>query len=66
MLVAFQTFSKNRGDICQVKVHHRYQQHWRQIFATETAGVVDTGGKFATGVNDAGKKYATASESGGK
>jgi hypothetical protein len=25
-------------------------------FATSTAGVVDTGGKFATGINDTGGK----------
>jgi hypothetical protein len=28
-------------------------------FATGTAGVVDTGGKFATSVNDTGGKFAT-------
>jgi hypothetical protein len=28
-------------------------------FATSTAGVVDTGGKFATGVNVTGGKFAT-------
>jgi hypothetical protein len=33
-------------------------------FATDTAGVVDTGGKFATGVNDTGKNLPP--ESGGK
>jgi hypothetical protein len=27
-------------------------------FATSTAGVVNTGGKFATGVNDTGHKFA--------
>jgi hypothetical protein len=27
-------------------------------FATSTAGVVDTGGKFATGVNDTGGNFA--------
>ncbi len=28
-------------------------------FATGTAGVVDTGGKFGTGVNNTGGKFAT-------
>jgi hypothetical protein len=28
-------------------------------FATSSAGVVDTGGKFSTAVNDAGGKFAT-------
>ncbi len=27
-------------------------------FATATAGVVDTGNKFATGVNDTGSKFS--------
>ncbi len=36
-------------------------------FATSSAGVVDTGGKFATRVNDTGGKFATAVNStGGK
>jgi hypothetical protein len=30
----------------------------RQIFATGTACVVDTGGKFSTSVNDTGGKFA--------
>ncbi len=38
----------------QVKVHHRYQHRCK--FATGAAGVVDTGGKFATGVNDTSSK----------
>jgi hypothetical protein len=28
-------------------------------FATSSAGVVDTGGKFATGVNDTSGKFST-------
>jgi hypothetical protein len=28
-------------------------------FATGTAGVIDTGGKFANSVNDTGSKFAT-------
>jgi hypothetical protein len=28
-------------------------------FATSSAGVVDTGDKFATGVSDTGRKFAT-------
>jgi hypothetical protein len=36
-------------------------------FATSSAGVVDTGGKFATGVNDTGSKFATGvNDAGGK
>jgi hypothetical protein len=51
-LGSFQIFSKIRGD-SQVKVHHRCQQHRRQI----AAGINDTGGKFATGINDTGGKF---------
>jgi hypothetical protein len=36
-------------------------------FATNTTGVVDTGGNFATGVNDTGSKFATGvDDTGGK
>jgi hypothetical protein len=36
-------------------------------FATSSAGVVDTDGKFATGVNDTGGKFATdVNDTGGK
>jgi hypothetical protein len=36
-------------------------------FATDTAGVVDTGDKFATGVNDTdGKFAANVNNTGGK
>jgi hypothetical protein len=57
-------FCENLLRYLQVKVHHRYQQHQWQIatraanFATGTAGVVDTGGKFAISVNDTGGKFA--------
>jgi hypothetical protein len=42
----------------QRKICHQQQRHWRQIFATSSACVVDTGGKFATVVNDTGSKFA--------
>jgi hypothetical protein len=56
-------FLENAWRYSQVKVHHRYQRHHvanlppvstalEANFATSTAGVVDTGGKFATGIND--------------
>ncbi len=36
-------------------------------FATSSAGVVDTGGKFANDVNDTGGKFATGvNDTGGK
>jgi hypothetical protein len=40
----------------QVKAHHRYGTGGK--FATNTASVVDTGGKFAIGVNDNGSEFA--------
>ncbi len=56
-------FFENSQRYLQVKVHHRYQRHRRQIchryqqhrwqFAS---GINDTGGKFATDVNDTGGK----------
>jgi hypothetical protein len=62
----------------QVKVHHRYLQHrqeichWYQItpaanFATSTAGVVDTGGKFSMVANNGNniRLLTTCSELGG-
>jgi hypothetical protein len=62
-LGSFQTFSKIHGIKCindtgtWQKICCLFQLHWWQIcdvgkFATGTASVVDTGGKFATGVND--------------
>jgi hypothetical protein len=36
----------------------RYQRQRRQIFATSSPCVVDTGGKFATVVNDTSGKFA--------
>jgi hypothetical protein len=33
-------------------------------FATSSAGVVDTGGEFATGVQDTGGKFAMVANSG--
>ncbi len=53
-------------DIQEVKVHHWYQQHRRQI----CYGVSYTCGIFATGKSDTGGKFATGSagavENGGK
>jgi hypothetical protein len=66
----FQIFSKIPGDIrksrCTTGGYQR--DRWKNLptvstihavfFATDTAGVVDTGGKFAIGVNDNGSKFA--------
>jgi hypothetical protein len=44
-----------------VKVHYQYQRQNLTPganFASGNAGVVDTGGKFATGANDNGGKFA--------
>ncbi len=48
-------FFENSRRYSQVKVHHWYQRHRRQITTGIGAtGVNDTGGKFAAGVNDTG------------
>jgi hypothetical protein len=53
-------FVENSQRYSQVKVHPQYQRPVAN-FATSFAGVVDTGGKFATGVNDAGDKLPPVS-----
>jgi hypothetical protein len=65
-LGSFQIFTKIRGDIrksrCTTGINHNGGK-----FATCSAGVVDTSGKFATGVNDTGGKFATSvNDAGGK
>ncbi len=52
-------YQQHRRKICRrCKLHHCHQRDRRQ-FTINTASVVDTGGKFATGVNDTGSKFAT-------
>jgi hypothetical protein len=51
---------KKFAEIFASQVHPRYQRPVAN-FATSFAGVVDTGGKFATGVNDAGDKLPPVS-----
>ncbi len=46
-------FFKNSRIYSQVKVHHGCQRHRWQI----SAGINDTGGKFATGINDTSGKF---------
>jgi hypothetical protein len=57
-------FFENSQRYSQVKVHHQYQQHRRQIcrqcqichrWQIATC-IKDSGGKFATGVNDTSSK----------
>jgi hypothetical protein len=54
--------SENSRRYSQVQVRHWY--HRRDTAAvnypTGTHGVVDTGGKFATGVNETGGKFAAS------
>jgi hypothetical protein len=49
----FQIFFKNSRKWCTTGINVTGGK-----FATDTAGVVDTGGKFATGVVDTGDKFA--------
>ncbi len=48
-----------RGDICKSRCT-TISTTPATSFAISFAGVVDTGGKFATGVNDTGSKFATS------
>jgi hypothetical protein len=55
-------FFENSRRYSQVKVHHRCQRHRWWWWCT---GVVDTGGKFATGINDTGSSPCVV-DTGGK
>ncbi len=56
---SFGIFLKIRGDICKSRCTSTIPV---ANLATVTAGVVDTGGKFATGVNNIGDKIGTISD----
>ncbi len=65
-LGSFKSFWKIHGDIRKSRCTTGVNDIGGN-FANGTAGVVDTGGKFATGVNDTGGKFATGvNETGGK
>ncbi len=50
---------ENSQRYLQVKVHHALLSTTPAVnFSTDTAGLVDTGGKFATSVNNTGGKFA--------
>jgi hypothetical protein len=56
-LESFPIFSKFLGDICKSRYTSGINGTSAK-FATNTASVVDTGGKFATCVNVTGRKFA--------
>jgi hypothetical protein len=49
--VILNVFKKSQRQ-SQVKVHHRYQRHWRQILPPVPAGVADTSDELAANISD--------------